>query len=133
MAEHNGADPPTHRVGYGNPPKHTRFKKGQSGNKKGRPKAARDLKAQVLQELDEKIVVREGGLEKPITKQRALIKAMVTKGIKGDMRAATLLLNMVIPLQDAAAAKIIAEELTKDDKQLLDLLAEYMKQQGKLP
>jgi DNA-directed RNA polymerase subunit L len=40
---------------------------------------------------------------------------------------------MVIPLQDAAAAQLAAVELTKDDKTLVELLTEYMKQQGKVP
>ena len=32
------AEPGSYEVGYGKPPKHTQFKKGQSGNPKGRPK-----------------------------------------------------------------------------------------------
>lgn len=133
MAKVNDSRPKNYEVGYGKPPKHTRFTKGQSGNRKGRPKAARNLKAQVLQELEERITVREGTLERPITKQRAVIKAIVAKAIKGDMRAAHLLLNMVIPLQDAAAAQTSAAELTQDDKKLVELLIEYQKEQGKLP
>jgi hypothetical protein len=30
-------------VGYGRPPKHTRFQTGQSGNRRGRPKGAPNL------------------------------------------------------------------------------------------
>ena len=33
-----------HEVGYGKPPKHTRFKPGQSGNSKGRPKGVRNFR-----------------------------------------------------------------------------------------
>jgi hypothetical protein len=133
MTEKDGAPPPGYAVGYGKPPKHTQFKKGQSGNKTGRSKRVHAIKTLVLQELDERIDIREGTREKTITKQRALIKAIVAKAIKGDMRAASLLLAMVIPLQDAAAAQIAAVELTKDDKTLVELLTEYMKQQGKVP
>ena len=39
------------KVGYKHPPKHTRFKPGQSGNPRGRPKRARSLKAEFLEEL----------------------------------------------------------------------------------
>jgi hypothetical protein len=34
-----------YEVGYGKPPKHTRFKPGQSGNPKGRPKASKDFRS----------------------------------------------------------------------------------------
>jgi hypothetical protein len=133
MSEENGSKPKAYAVGYGKPPQHTQFKPGQSGNKTGRSKRAHAFKTLVLEELDERIAVREGTREKTITKQRALIKAMVAKAIKGDMRAASLLLTMVIPLQDAAAAQIAAVEFTKDDKTLVELLTEYLKQQGKMP
>jgi hypothetical protein len=127
------APPPGYPVGYAKPPRHSQFKPGQSGNKAGRSKRSNAIKTLVLEELDERIDIREGNREKTITKQRALIKAMVAKAIKGDMRAASLLLAMVIPLQDAAAAQLAAVELTKDDKTLVELLTEYMKQQGKVP
>jgi len=33
-----------YEVGYGQPPHHTRFKKGQSGNPRGRPCGSNNLK-----------------------------------------------------------------------------------------
>lgn len=53
-----------YEVGYRKPPRHTRFRKGQSGNPKGRPKGAKNLKTELEEELQEKIVVREGRPER---------------------------------------------------------------------
>jgi hypothetical protein len=81
------------RVGYKRPPKSARFKPGQSGNPKGRPKHARNLKTEFLEELSEIIRVREGDREMKISKQRAFVKALVAAAIKGDMRAANALVS----------------------------------------
>src|SRR6266446_4029707 len=81
------------RVGHKSPPKHTRFKPGQSGNPKGRPKHARNLKTEFLEELGEVIRVREGDREMKISKQRAFVKALIAAAIKGDMRATTALVS----------------------------------------
>jgi hypothetical protein len=82
------------RVGYKRPPKQTRFKPGQSGNPKGRPKYSRNLKTEFLEELSELILVREGDRTRKISKQRAFVKALVNGAIKGDMRAATALVSL---------------------------------------
>jgi len=81
------------QVGFKRPPKHTRFKPGQSGNAKGRPKHARNLKTEFLEELGEVIRVREGDRELKISKQRAFVKALVSAAIKGDMRATSALVS----------------------------------------
>ncbi len=76
-------------VGYGRPPAHARFKPGQSGNPKGRPKRTKNLRTDLVEELGEFIRVREGDREYSVSKQRALIKALVARAVKGDTRAAT--------------------------------------------
>jgi hypothetical protein len=81
------------RVGYKRPPARTRFKPGKSGNPKGRPKHARNLKTEFLEELGEVIRVREGDREMKISKQRAFVKALVAAAIKGDMRATSALVS----------------------------------------
>jgi len=80
-------------IGYKQPPKHTRFQPGQSGNPKGRPKHVRNFKTDLREELREVIPVREGGRDMKISKQRAFIKALVAAAIKGDMRATNALVS----------------------------------------
>ena len=83
----------TRKVGYGSPPEHTRWVKGQSGNPRGRPRGKVSFASDLAAELSETIQVSEGGKPKRITKQRALLKSLVTSGIKGDVRAAQLMMN----------------------------------------
>jgi hypothetical protein len=85
-------DSPENDVGYRRPPTSTRFKKGQSGNPRGRPKATASFRSDLIAELQEKLVVTENGREKRITKQRAFIKTLTAAAIKKDIRAVNALL-----------------------------------------
>ena len=103
-------------VGYGKPPKETQFKKGESGNPKGRPKSAKNLKTDLEEELSERIVAREGERTVKISKQRAVIKTLLARTVKGDARAGATLLNLIFRVLDPAgdvaesAAPLSAEE-----------------------
>ena len=81
-------------VGYKRPPKQTRFRKGQSGNPRGRPRGTVNLRTDLAEELSELVQVREAGREYSVSKQRAVLKAMVAKAVSGDMRAASSLLSL---------------------------------------
>ena len=72
-----------YEIGFRKPPERTQFKKGESGNPKGRPTGSKNLKADLTEELAEMIVVTEGGRRRPISKQRAMIKSLFAKGAKG--------------------------------------------------
>lgn len=74
-------------VGYGRPPKHRRFRKGVSGNQKGRPKGKRNFVTVLAQILEEKLVVDENGVRKTVTKLEAAITQLVNKAASGDLRA----------------------------------------------
>ncbi len=82
------------KVGYGRPPKATQFKRGRSGNPKGRPKGSRNLATDLAAELGEPITVREDGRHRRVSKQRALIKSLMAKSLRGDVRAAAALLSL---------------------------------------
>jgi hypothetical protein len=83
------------KVGFGRPPKHSRFKAGTSGNPRGRPKLRPTLKDDFNSELSERLLLRENGRERRLSKQRALIKALMALAIKGNVRAMTAVLASV--------------------------------------
>ncbi|MCW3476405.1 DUF5681 domain-containing protein [Limobrevibacterium gyesilva] len=85
-------------VGRGRPPRHTQFKKGQSGNPAGRPKGARNLRAEMLQELLSDVTARENGRSIKVSKTRLIAKALIAKAAAGDMKAAALLLDLMLKL-----------------------------------
>ncbi len=112
-----------YEVGYKKPPKHSRFKKGLSGNPCGRPKGAKNLKTILEAELSETIVVREGDRQKKISKLEGVVKALLAKALKGDPRGMDLVLRL-------AAQHILADQDDGEDGALSEtdqaLLEQYI-------
>ena len=107
MSKLNGDD---YAVGYGKPPASTQFRKGQSGNRSGRPKGTNNLRTDLLEELREKVTLKEGERTKKVTKQRAIVKTLVAKVLKGDPRTATTLIGLLGRVLDLAATEIVVVE-----------------------
>lgn len=82
-------------IGYGKPPKKSQFKPGKSGNPKGRPKGAISLKTALQCELETKLVVKEQGKTRKMSKLEALAKRLVTDALNGNPRALAELLRQV--------------------------------------
>jgi hypothetical protein len=114
-------------VGYKRPPKHTRFKPGQSGNAVGRRKNVRNFKTDLMEELREMITIRENGRERKISKQRAFIKALVTAAIKSDVRA----INAVVACTRNFGASIEDEAPAPVDTEDLDILEAFVTRERK--
>lgn len=101
MADGDSRD---YSIGYGKPPVGTRFRKGESGNPKGRPRGARNLSTIMERALNERVTVTENGHRRSITKREAMAKQLVNKGAKGEYKAIQVLLNYQVQLENRAAA-----------------------------
>jgi hypothetical protein len=82
-----------YEVGYCRPPVHSRFKDGESGNVKGRPKGRRNVKTELKEIVNKKFKVREGETEHKLSLLGANVLAHGVKGAKGDVRSASLFLS----------------------------------------
>ena len=84
-----------YKVGYGRPPEETRFRKGQSGNPKGRPKGAKNLGGLFQRMLGEAVNVREGERTRSMSKVEAMLQNLLLKAIKGETRSIAQVLALI--------------------------------------
>lgn len=99
-----------YEVGYGRPPLATRFKPGQSGNPKGKPKGARNLATEFNEELKTKVTIQENGRTRQITKAQALAKQHVNKAVSGDPRSTQFVLSMALGVDAGGAPAPLSQE-----------------------
>ena len=116
-----------HEVGYGKPPRETRFTKGQSGNPRGRPCGAKNLKTLVNEALDETIIVTENGGRRRLTKREAILTQLVNRSATADFRAIKILLDLLrnIEAQSESADPETSGFNDADEKVLEQLRARF--------
>lgn len=112
--------PDDYDVGYKRPPKSSQWSKGKSGNPHGRVRGIRNLKTELTEELGEKLRIKEQGQPKKITKQRAVIKALIAKAVQGETRATNILLNMMFRLMHSELMETVPVDLAQEDQEILD-------------
>ena len=114
-------------MSYKNPPKATQFKKGQSGNPKGRPPKKQSkpntLAEDLIQELQSEVLVNQNGEVTRITKQRALIAAILTTAINGRVGQQRLMIKLCAILDTGHGHNTTElSQLTEFDTALLSQL-----------
>jgi hypothetical protein len=77
----------SYEIGFGKPPRHTQFHKGQSGNPKGRPKGSKNIDVLIRKALEEKVIVKGPGGRRLISKFEAALTQQANKAASGDPRA----------------------------------------------
>lgn len=111
--------PRDYPVGRGKTPEHSRYKPGQSGNPKGRPKGARNLKTEFNEEMNERVEIIENGKKRKPTKRRIVVKATINKAGKGNVSAQRTVFEMDLKLNGIPEDKI-ALRLSPAEQALLD-------------
>lgn len=98
-------------AGYKQPPVSTRFRKGQSGNPKGRPRNRhRDIPYDTI--LGQMVTIREDGKERRVTAAEAFLLQLTRKGLAGDSAAARASLE-AIEVARKRRVGLVAPEVTR--------------------
>jgi Family of unknown function (DUF5681) len=118
-------------VGYGRPPIWSQFKPGKSGNPHGRPKGQPSIEEILLEEAARLVKIKSGDDVTHISKERAVVRAMLDKGARGDVAAARIYIALRYRAQFAAGVEPeVQQPLTADELELLKAMTERMQAKG---
>jgi hypothetical protein len=110
-------------VGYKKPPRDRQFRKGQSGNPKGRPKGAKNYSGILQKELNTLISITENGKHRLVTKQEALVKGTLNIALRGDHKATAFILSDLRSREDQIAdgcSRAVDMPIGQDDELVME-------------
>jgi len=121
--EAGSEDPPHEAVGYCQPPRAHRFRPGQSGNPRGRPKGARSTGSIVAGVLSKKVTLNTAGRRRQVPVKEAILMRMADAALKGDLKAAAAVLALEERLVPALESMEPAACDPEDDLVIASFLA----------
>jgi uncharacterized protein DUF5681 len=123
MPKHRSPTTPDYAIGYGRPPKSTRFKPGVSGNRKGRPKGSRPVGALLQQIIQQKIAVTENGKTRRLPVMEIMLRRLANDAMRGEPRSIKFLLSLLEHYGDSSQTTLQLSEMLAEDA---EILAEYL-------
>ena len=104
-------------IGYGKPPRHSRFKPGQSGNPKGKKKGTRSFSTEVRATLGMPVVLTDSDRPRKVTTSAAALMRLREKALKGDSRSLDRLIDLSRQYGDETAAA--SQQMSDEDAAIL--------------
>ena len=111
-----------YEVGYGRPPRHTRFEPGRSGNPRGRPNRSKNLATLLSEALREPVIVTENGRRRKVSKRQAVIKQLVNRSARGDLKAMQMLLGTMQEIEHRGEAEPAETTFDGVDQKVIEQL-----------
>ena len=125
VKQHSGE----YEVGKGRPPLATRWKSGQSGNPKGRPKGSRPVGAILQDIIRQKVSVTESGKTRRIPALEVMLRRLANDAMRSDQRAIKLLLSLVDRYAESPETALQLCEMLAEDEAIL---AQYLREPDSL-
>ncbi len=124
MANETENHDPYH-VGYGKPPKHTQFKKGQSGNPSGKSTKEESVKAKIKKIAGDEIIVHVNGSPVVMTNLEAMLHKAFMEAKNGNPQFFKFLVQElgVDPVDISQPSNLV---LTEADLAVLKTQADWM-------
>ncbi|MGD9738429.1 MAG: DUF5681 domain-containing protein [Parvibaculaceae bacterium] len=89
----------TYEVGFGRPPKEHQFKKGRSGNPRGRPKKSKvgpaTLRGALIEIVQEKVSYLDNGVKRRASQLDLILRKLTRDAMKGDRSAMKAVINLL--------------------------------------
>ena len=112
------------KPGYKRPPRATQFKRGRSGNPKGRPRGVRSLKTDLTKLMKKRLRIREDGEQRHVSGQELMLLKLFEQAAKGDIKATTQIIGMLIKLDASEPPEKKPEVVTENDRAII---ADFMR------
>jgi hypothetical protein len=107
-------------VGYAKPPLHTRFQKGQSGNRKGRPVGSRNTATLFDKSFNERVLIKKNGRQKKITRAELIVELVFNKAARGDWLPLKLLFERLLASSEWGTEPFRAQTPLEMLRELID-------------
>ena len=127
MTKRNGSNEPDYAVGYGRPPKETRFQPGKSGNPTGRGKGNRSVGAILDDVFRQKIEVTENGKTRRVAAVEAMMRRLRNDALRGDPKAIRLSIELIRRRSDTHESAVPLKGMLAEDQ---EILAKYFPKTG---
>ena len=114
-------DPNDYKVGYGKPPKHSRFAPGVSGNPKGKPRKDKSFEEDVKAVLSSLVQIEIKGKKTYVTKRQLLLEQI----INGAINKNPTMMRLALPLLRLSDGAPDFEPLPEDQKAFENLMKNF--------
>jgi hypothetical protein len=109
-----------YEVGYARPPASGRFKPGDVGNPKGRPKKKKTVGQIIEDGMMKRITLEENGRSRKVTVQELILLNVMRSAARGDLAAVRVLFAMKERYQDSSATILNPSDLEAEDRKIIE-------------
>lgn len=127
------SNPRDYVVGRGRPPRHSQFRKGQSGNPKGRPRRSKNFDAILTEVLYQPVAITIKGKRKHVSLLEAIVRQAASRAAALDWRFLNLLLRYLSQAEAISPATEDGRGGRLSSIETINALLEEAEAAGELP